>query len=289
MPLRQLFPPLSGDGGCSKAQATEDNALVDTIAVHGEAGKLWLRDDLPARTPNARISLYVYDSTVVYSSDRTSFIDKANFFLAERRAERISDPTRPLILIGHSLGGLLIKQALINAYNNDRYRDIKLATQGLVFFATLHSGSNRSLAALGQIAAKVARSLGMRREESVVQVLEQRTIFADLMQDLWKHRVLDCRILSFWGSRDDIVTKESATFGLPGTHEDVIPLNADHRSICKFGNKQKDRDNLKLVNVNITELYKEAIRQRERGELIALSAVNNDETLQSRFAGLRTS
>lgn len=69
----------------------------------------------------------------------------------------------------------------------------------------------------------------------------------------------------------------------------MIPLNADHRSICKFGNKQKDRDNLKLVNVNITELYKEAIRQRERGELIALSAVNNDETLQSRFAGLRTS
>jgi len=37
------------------------------------------------------------------------------------------DPKRPLILVAHSLGGLLIKQAMVNAKLNSSYGDIASA------------------------------------------------------------------------------------------------------------------------------------------------------------------
>lgn len=64
--------------------------------------------------------------------------------------------SRPIVLLGHSLGGQLIKQALINAHNNPKYTPIKNATTGLVFFATPHRGGDRMLVNLGGIVAKIA-------------------------------------------------------------------------------------------------------------------------------------
>ena len=80
----------------------------------GTQGRLWLRDDLPQY-------LYEYNSTAVYGKDRSTFIDKANEFLEAIRTKREDAEDRPLLLLGHSLGGLLIKQALINAHNNPKY------------------------------------------------------------------------------------------------------------------------------------------------------------------------
>ena len=51
------------------------------------------------------------------------------------RIERDEVESRPILLLGHSMGGLLIKQALINAHNNPKYTSIKDATTRLAFFA----------------------------------------------------------------------------------------------------------------------------------------------------------
>ncbi|VUC21523.1 unnamed protein product, partial [Clonostachys rosea] len=139
-PLRQLYPK---DGDTSVEEK------VDIIAVHGlnprnkkdEAhawdtwrsadGRLWLRDDLPKILPDARIFLYRYNATAVYGSDQGTFSDKADELLEAIRAERDDIQNRPIIFLGHSMGGLLIKQALINAHNNPN---------GIGFFATPHRG-----------------------------------------------------------------------------------------------------------------------------------------------------
>ncbi|CZR58287.1 uncharacterized protein PAC_08178 [Phialocephala subalpina] len=55
-------------------------------------------------------------------------IQKVDEFLEAIRVKRFQDPERPLVLIGHSLGGLLIEQALVNAHNNPKYTHIKDAT-----------------------------------------------------------------------------------------------------------------------------------------------------------------
>jgi hypothetical protein len=69
-----------------------------------------------------------------------------------------------------------------------------------------------------------------------------------------------------------IVSKESATFGLPGSRENIIRLEADHGDICPFGDSQRDQDNFEIVKGNIEELYLEAINNGELHiQLIALS------------------
>ena len=55
-------------------------------------------------------------------------MDKANELLERIRTKRDDAKDRPLVLLGHSLGGLLIEQALVNAHNNQKYTHIRDAT-----------------------------------------------------------------------------------------------------------------------------------------------------------------
>jgi len=101
-------------------------------------------------------------------------------------------------------------------------------------------------------------------------------------------------IISFWGALDNIVLAESARFGMPGDHENVVKLNADHSGVCKFGSTLEDQDNFKLVRGNIKDLYKNALKI---GELSIINPVNsgeqnvehidNDKELYTRFAKLK--
>lgn len=110
------------------SKSDEEHAWDTWRKPAGPAGRLWLRDDLPKVAPRSRIFLYEYNSTLVYGGDKGRFIDKANDLLEALRAERkkvlttlrslwsscVSDQSqddkRPLILVGHSLGGILIEQ-----------------------------------------------------------------------------------------------------------------------------------------------------------------------------------
>jgi len=58
---------------------------------------------------------------------------------------------------------------------------------------------------------------------------------------------------------------------MPGDHENVVKLNADHSGVCKFGSALEDQDNFKLVRSNIRDLYKEALRKSELSTLPRLT------------------
>ena len=60
------------------------------------------------------------------------------------------------------MGGLLIKQALINAHNNPKYTPIKDATTGLAFFATPHHGG---------AVAKIPTAVGFQKGDDVLETL----------------------------------------------------------------------------------------------------------------------
>jgi hypothetical protein len=57
---------------------------------------------------------------------------------------------------------------------------------------------------------------------------------------------------------------------MPGDHENVVKLNADHSGVCKFGLSQTDQDNFKLVRSNIRDLYKNAIKNCELSNLLSI-------------------
>lgn len=88
----------------------------------------WLRDVLPEHTPQARIFLYVYNSKLVYGGDKGRFVDKATELLEVTRNARKKQPQRPLVFLAHSLGGILVRQALVNAHSNSKYTTIQKST-----------------------------------------------------------------------------------------------------------------------------------------------------------------
>lgn len=112
--------------------------LNSIIAVTGLAGKafmswqyedgsMWLRDGLPSELPRARVHIYGYDSTLQESISTAplehftdEFVDLLAIYIGEGQLVRtLHRPAttslrlcqrRPLILIGHSLGCLIIKK-----------------------------------------------------------------------------------------------------------------------------------------------------------------------------------
>lgn len=59
-----------------------------------------------------------------------------------------------------------------------------------------------------------------------------------------------------------VVDKGSATLGLPGTREKQIPVDADHRQICKFNSERDPR--YQQVADNIISLMSEAVTAQEK-------------------------
>lgn len=75
---------------------------------------MWLRDfipeDLQENLLNARVLTYGYDTKLAGSKSNAYINDFAKQFLEAVTDARHKDPRRPIIFIGHSLGGLVIKQ-----------------------------------------------------------------------------------------------------------------------------------------------------------------------------------
>jgi len=197
------------------------NLLDSVIAVHGlnpftksdsdhardtweSDGYQWLQKALPKHVPGSRIFIYEYNATVLYGKDRGAFIDKASELLEMIRIERNEEDTHPIIFLCHSMGGLLVQQALVNAHNNDVYKQIKDSTTGLVFFATPQRGGKDSMVALGNMASDFAKLVRSQKGPGVMDVLAKGSIFSDILQEHWRHQLLQYDIVSFWGAYDDV-------------------------------------------------------------------------------------
>jgi len=203
MPLT-VFSIIAVHGLNPRSKKDADHAWDTWRKPDGPRGRLWLRDDLPQYVSESRIFLYEYNSTAVYGADRSTFIDKANEFLEAVRTKRKDAEDRSLLLLGHSLGGLLIKQALINAHNNPKYAHIKNATRGLAFFGTPHNGGSKALVKIGGVAAEIAIKLDFQKGDDVLETLKEGSIFTDIMHEHWKHQLFKYDIVSFWGAFDNV-------------------------------------------------------------------------------------
>ena len=134
---------------------------VDLIAVPGlgshalgsfrlsEGIEVWLRDFLPKDIPIIRVLLYGYDTTLVGSDSKSSISDLGKALLESIRAYRSETDTtrRPIILLGHSLGGLLVKEALSLAYNDKddaQSLAISKSIHALMFFGVPNLGLQNS-------------------------------------------------------------------------------------------------------------------------------------------------
>jgi len=112
------------------------------------------------------------------------------------------------IFVAHSLGCLVVKQALVTAKNNDTYKDIRDATYGLVFFAVPHQGGHG--ATLGAIAKNIIVSLTGESRNDLLESLRQNSLFQENQANLFKHQLEDYHIVSIF---EDQPTKFTKFFG----------------------------------------------------------------------------
>jgi hypothetical protein len=84
---------------------------------------MWLRDQLPMDLPFVRSIIYGYDTRLVNSQSFKSINDLALKLIEDLRTIDHSISS-PVVFLAHSLGGIVLKQAVVNIANsgNDEYQ-----------------------------------------------------------------------------------------------------------------------------------------------------------------------
>ena len=120
--------------------------------VSGNIGALepvfWPRDLLSPSLRDARVLTWGYSPQIGSASpnaDRSHVLDHAEAFLNDLATARVSplQVARPLILVSHSLGGIVVKDALsqAEAAKQKYHQDLLYVTVGVCFVGTPHRGS----------------------------------------------------------------------------------------------------------------------------------------------------
>lgn len=146
--------------------------------VHKEDGNMWLTNNLPRDIPAARVMIFGYESQLQHSQSHIQLDDLAGpVHIAISQILRSSEK-RPLLLIGHSLGGLLVKQALIRIAESAFEGTLNVLGRitGMLLFGTPNDGldieslvpmvndqPNRSL--LESLSSKNSQVLRHQRQE----------------------------------------------------------------------------------------------------------------------------
>jgi hypothetical protein len=138
----------------------------------------WPRDLIPSTVPSARILTYGYDTHIRHMIgppvSRSTVYDIAWDFLIALEAKRRADPSRPVLFIVHSLGGIVVKEMLRRSSNcrwgQKHLLQIFESTVGIVFFGTPHGGSD-PLGILQKIAVKATKAAGFSVNEQIVNTL----------------------------------------------------------------------------------------------------------------------
>lgn len=116
-----------------------------------------MRDFLPSKLPEARIFLFSYNINVVFETSTAGVHEQAGNLLNWLTSWRKDVENRPIGFVARSLGGSVVKQALVEAKLNEKYTTIRQTTYGIAFFGTPHQGGN--FARLGDIAASIVRGV----------------------------------------------------------------------------------------------------------------------------------
>ncbi|KAK1962871.1 hypothetical protein LY78DRAFT_642439 [Colletotrichum sublineola] len=254
-----------------------EDHTIDIVAIAGLGGHafgsfrelkghhMWLRDALPydllwehTNRPMARIITYGYASEIANSGSMQNLEDLATTFRESLTALTSSRRARPLIFVAHSLGGLIVKQALITLANSkaDDHRKLLQAVYGVVFFGVPHDGMDiRSL--IPMVADGPNRELvgSLNQTNSQILSIQQRDFHKALgpkgqtevfcfyeTQDSPTAKQNDDGTWGMTGDRTILVTKSSATHCRPWEDgpENICAINRSHRGMVKFGVEDHD-------------------------------------------------
>lgn len=140
-----------------------ENALIDILFVHGLTGNrestwtdtesniFWPEAFLKKDIPQARILTFGYDADFAHflAATNTNRIGEHANNMANELAqlrEETDSAERPILFVAHSLGGLVVEDALLAAKDNsEKYiRKLVQRARGIVFLGTPHLGTDKA-------------------------------------------------------------------------------------------------------------------------------------------------
>jgi pimeloyl-ACP methyl ester carboxylesterase len=230
------------------------HTLTEFVFVHGLGGgsrktwsksssishywpQSWLPED-PA-FKHVRVHSFGYNSDWVKGKDNCLNIHHfAKSLLGElSTSPSLSGADTPIVFIGHSMGGLVIKKAYLLARQDASYDFLVKRVHTMYFFATPHRGSDSAklLEHILQIAyySRAYVSDLKRGSETLQSINDEFRKYSDKIE-FWSFYETNKLTMGFFSTL--IVDPDSATLGY--REEQQIPLDADHRSICKFETPQ---------------------------------------------------
>ncbi|KAM0549811.1 hypothetical protein ACHAPJ_009250 [Fusarium lateritium] len=204
----------------------------------------WVRQGIRREADRARILLYEHPST----TDGTTLSSLADALLDElEKLRKRENQTRPVVFMGHSIGGIIAKMVLTKASRDTSFEGIYRQCYGAAFFGTPHQGSSYfampSLATgiqnLLQLSAPLPTSVtdDLRVGNSLLLRLDDD--FKSISHDfrIWTlYETIDSRLA---GSSGDVyftaplTSIKSAILGM--RQETILPLQSDHANIASFG------------------------------------------------------
>jgi hypothetical protein len=194
-----------------------EDANVDIVAVTGLGGhalgsfrsadgmSVWLRDFAPEDIPQARFITYGYDTGVIASDNNQGVHELAHTLLDGLAIfrQRTQTQQRPLLFVCHSLGGVVLKEALVMSSKatdakHKKLLDLMTVTYGLVFYGVPNLGLKHNQL---ETVVKGRRNEGFVRDLLVKADGEASQFLSHLTRefsDLDKRRSLPFEIISYY-------------------------------------------------------------------------------------------
>ncbi|RKL12119.1 hypothetical protein BFJ70_g16308 [Fusarium oxysporum] len=206
-----------------------------TWCIHGNPESFWPKEWLP-RDPDfngVRVRSFGYNAN--WSTRAKTPLDVRSFgqSLVE---ELVSDPMikasdTPIILLGHSMGGLVIKQACILSKTNQGFAQLAQRFHSFYFLGTPHRG-----ASLAKFLGNLIRISG-KGHKPYVHGLESQSEIIRSLNDSFRVHYAGIHLHTFYESLPTppvglIVDMESATLGYAEERPQL--LNANHKNLIKF-------------------------------------------------------
>ncbi|TVY71301.1 Protein SERAC1, partial [Lachnellula suecica] len=220
----------------------------DDSGNDGPAECMWIRDCLVPMFKDARIATYSYKSDWRDPDVKTNLRECANLFLNEllHYRQQENERQRPIVLIGHSLGCVVIQQALFSAASSRYFHDLGLSVAGIIFLGAPLRGSDAA-----RWGTWLAQAL--HYDSTILKLLQKdsQPLF-DIGRDFSDCRI-DWDLVCFYEKQDakfgpftvQIVKQQSAS----RLGKRMIPLDTNHCGLNKFSGEHDENFALVLPEI----------------------------------------
>ncbi|PQE18225.1 Vegetative incompatibility HET-E-1 protein [Rutstroemia sp. NJR-2017a WRK4] len=241
--FKSLFKP-KPSGSSTADQDTSEAHVV-----------FWPQDYLIEDIPEARVWTYGYNADVIgglFQSNNQNSVSQHGRDLAVK-AEREIDNEDPFVFVAHSLGGIIVKDAM------HRSQPVCIRTKSIVFLGTPHRGSTST--GWGEIVLNLARLALQDSNKKILKTLEVNSEVLDNVHEEFKtivhkysikiHSFQEARAISgIKGLHNKIVDDFSSKLDLPSILEIVESIDANHIEIARCSDRTDPQYRAILGNIS---------------------------------------